>query len=348
MTIASDVKTAVLLLGHGSKAPGANETLIRVAEAVRLSGGYADVVPAFLQMASPDVQGGIDILVEKGYTDIVIMPYFLYMGLHVSKDLPAEIAEAKKRHPALTFTFAGNLDYHEKLIDVTIERIEEAFSCRKDRKEMIASSPYAQHPIEKESFRILSEEMDGSAFSPAELPVVHRVVHTTADFEYPALMRFSPGAVEAGIEALKGGCRVITDVKMVEAGITRGRLSPFGAEVLCFSADADVIRDSVASGSTRTAASMRKAARSMEGAIVVIGNAPTALKELLRLRKGGAPKPALIVGVPVGFVGAEDSKEELIRSGAPFITVVGRKGGSTVAAAIVNAIAIEAGSIVFG
>lgn len=345
MTVASDAKTAVLLLGHGSKAPGANETLIKVAEAVRSSGGYADVVPAFLQMAAPDVQGGIDILVGKGYTDIVIMPYFLYLGLHVSKDLPAEISEAKKRYPALTLTFARNLDYHDKLIDVTIERIEEALSCRKDER---APSPYAQHPIEKESFRILSGEMDGAAFSAFELPVVHRVVHTTADFEYPALMRFSPGAVEAGIDALKGGCRIITDVKMVEAGITKGRLKPFGSDLLCFSADADVIRDSVASGGTRTAASMRKAARFMEGSIVVIGNAPTALKELLRLIKGGAPRPALIVGVPVGFVGAEESKEELLRSETPFITVVGRKGGSTVAAAIVNAIAIEAGTAVFG
>lgn len=345
MTVASNAKTAVLLLGHGSKAPGANETLRKVAEAVRSSGGYAEVVPAFLQMALPDVQGGIDILVEKGYTDIIIMPYFLYMGLHVSKDLPAELSEAEKRYPALTFTFARNLDYHDKLIDVTIERIEEAFSIR---KKQTAPSPYAQHPIEKESFRILSEEMDGSAFSPAELPVVQRVVHTTADFEYPSLMRFSPGAVEAGIEALKGGCRVITDVKMVDAGITRGRLRPFGSEVFCFSADADVIRDSASSGSTRTAASMRKAVRFMEGSIVVIGNAPTALKELLRLIKDGAPRPALIVGVPVGFVGAEESKDELMRSGAAFITVAGRKGGSTVAAAIVNAIAIEAGTAVFG
>lgn len=327
------------MLGHGSKAPDANETLKKVASRVRERGGYGTVLPAYLQMAEPDFQGGVDIIVSKGFKEILVMPYFLYMGLHVTKDLPEEMNKAMARINGLKLIFTKNLDYHEKLIDITLERIEEAIGGVKTEE----PSPFSQHPIEKESFRIITEELGPAPFGALELPIVKRVIHTTADFEFKDLIRFSPGAVEAGLKAARQGANIITDVKMVDAGITRDRLKAFGNKVYSFSSDADVVRDASKTGSTRTAAAMRKASEYLEGSIVAIGNAPTALTELLKSIKQGAPRPAIVVGVPVGFVGAAESKEELLSSGLDYITISGRKGGSTVAAAIVNAIVIEAG-----
>lgn len=340
MALRRNSKKAVLLLGHGSKAKEANETLKEVAKAVEAAGGYGFVLPAFLQLAEPDIQQGVDTMVSKGFKDIIVMPYFLYSGLHVQQDIPAEIEEAKRRHPEIRTTMTRNLGFHNKLIDITIERIDELESRPK-------VSPYEQHPIEKESFRMIGEELDESGFSPLELPIVKRVIHSTADFEFKDILCFSPGAIEAGIQAIKDGRNIITDVKMIDSGITRGRLEPFGAKVLCFSSDEDVAREAAANNITKTAASMRKAAKFMEGGIVAIGNAPTALMELLKIIKEGGPRPALIVGVPVGFVGAAESKDELISSGLTYIASKGRKGGSTVAVAIVNALAIEAGLAAF-
>lgn len=326
-----------MLLGHGSKAGEANETLRMVARAVKEAGGYGIVQPAFLQMESPDFQEAVDIMVDKGFADITVMPYFLYMGLHVTKDLPEEIERAKEKHKGLRISVKDSLGFHEKLVDITIERIETGAPK--------AAGVPCQHPIEKESFRILSSEMDDSAFSTLELPIIRRVIHSTADFEYKDLLCFSPGAVEAGVEALRAGRDIITDVRMIEAGISKARLAPFGSAVRCFSSDRDVAMTAEREGLTKTAASMRKASKWMEGSIVAIGNAPTALLELLRIVKEGGPRPALVIGVPVGFVGAIESKEELAKSGLAHILTRGRKGGSTVAVAIVNAIAILASEL---
>lgn len=336
-TVAGESSRAILLLGHGSKAPEANETLRKVAAAVKERAGYGDVVPAFLQIEDPDFQKAVDKMVDQGYNNITVMPYFLYMGLHVTKDLPDEIARAKKKHPGLNITLAANLGFHSKLVDITVERIEETFS-----EERQTNSIPGTHPIEAESFRIITEELGQTDFSPAELSIIKRVIHSTADFEFADLIRISPGAVDAGITAIRNGADIITDVKMIEAGITPARLAPFGATVRCFSADADVRIIAETTGTTRTAASMRKAAEFADGGIVVIGNAPTALTELLRLVTEGKIRPALVIGTPVGFVGAVEAKEELLASDLNYITTTGRKGGSTVAVAVTNALAIEA------
>lgn len=336
---------AVLLLGHGSKAFEANETLRKVASVVRERAGYRSVTPAFLQIERPDFQEAVDRMVAEGHREITVMPYFLYMGLHVTKDLPGEIRAAMERHPGLEVTLTENLGFHQKLVDVTIERIEGLSRRRAAAPAAPAASdarPPATHPIEAESMRIISEELDATGFSPAELPVVKRVIHTTADFGFAELLRMSPGAVEAGVEAIGRGSAIVTDVNMVHAGITPARLSPFGARVLCFSSDEDVARAAARDGLTRSAAAMRRAAAEADGGIVAVGNAPTALAELVRLAREGRARPALVVGVPVGFVGAVEAKEALMDSGLPYIATAGRKGGSTVAVAIVNALAIEA------
>jgi precorrin-8X/cobalt-precorrin-8 methylmutase len=271
------------------------------------------------------------------------------MGAHVQKDLPNEIEAAMKKHPGVKTRVTRNLGFHDKLIDIVIERIGENGGAKnaKPQEPVSHAVPATTHPIEEESMRIIEERLglaDALGFGPSELAVVKRVIHTTADFEFKDLMRFSTGAVKAGVEAVRNGCNIITDVKMVRAGVPTRRLDPFGCNLFCFSSDPDVIKAATLDGMTRTAASMKKASGIMAGAIVAIGNAPTALRELIAMIERGEAAPALVVGVPVGFVGAAEAKEELTGFEIEYITSIGNKGGSTVAAAIVNAIAIIAGN----
>jgi precorrin-8X/cobalt-precorrin-8 methylmutase len=193
--------------------------------------------------------------------------------------------------------------------------------------------------IEAESFRIIDAEIGPHDFSVLEWPVVQRAIHATADFELGRSLRFHPRAVEAGIAAIRKGAPVVADVQMIQAGISAGMLTEFGGRVLCYMADQDVAERARAESTTRAIQCMRKATREAPGAVYAIGNAPTALLELVRLVEDGEADPALIIGVPVGFVSAAESKERLRGQGlAPYITNVGRKGGTPVAVAITNAL----------
>ena len=200
--------------------------------------------------------------------------------------------------------------------------------------------------IETESFRIIDAEAGEHDWPPAEWQIVRRAIHTSADFEYAGSMVLSDGVVEKAIVALKSGAGIVTDTNMALSGISKARLSPFGCRVTCYVADPDVAALAAKEGITRSIAAMRKAVSDPANRIFVIGNAPTALFELLRLSKTGEAAPALIIGLPVGFVGAEESKNALgtDRHCIPFITNIGRKGGSNVAAAVVNALVILAAS----
>jgi precorrin-8X/cobalt-precorrin-8 methylmutase len=181
-------------------------------------------------------------------------------------------------------------------------------------------------PIEAASYRILHERVDLSAFGPSARAVVARVIHASADLEYAATMVVDEPAAAAGIRALRAGAPVVADVEMVRRGVT-------GYRVECHLPDAPT------GDTTRAAAGMREAAsRHPEGAVVVVGCAPTALAEVVRLHREGRFSPALVVGLPVGFVGAVESKEALRASGMAAISNVGEKGGSAVAAAAVNAL----------
>jgi precorrin-8X/cobalt-precorrin-8 methylmutase len=200
--------------------------------------------------------------------------------------------------------------------------------------------------IETESFRIIDAEAGPHSWSPLQWPVVRRVIHTSADFDYARTMVFSEGAVERGIEALRRGRGIVTDTTMALAGINKRLLERFGIRPSCFVADPDVAEESACKGITRSIAAMRKASGDPANGVFVIGNAPTALFELLRLVREEGLRPDLVIGLPVGFVGAEESKETLLREvpghGIPFITNRGRKGGSNVAAAVVNALLLLA------
>ena len=193
--------------------------------------------------------------------------------------------------------------------------------------------------IEKRSFEIISGILaeDGVTLDSENELIIKRVIHTTADFEYVKNLVFSEHAVAKGIEALKNGCDIVTDTQMAKSGISKTTLAKLGGEVHCFMSDEDVAAEAKARGVTRAAVSMEKAAKLEKPLIFAVGNAPTALIALDELIKEGRLAPKLIIGVPVGFVNVVESKELIIASGVPHIVARGHKGGSNVAAAIVNA-----------
>lgn len=198
--------------------------------------------------------------------------------------------------------------------------------------------------IEKRSFEIIGQELGGRTFPPLEQPVVYRVIHTSADFDYADTLTFTHNAVEKGIEAVRGGACIVTDTRMALAGINKRVLGKFGGQAMCFMADPDVAQAAKEEGTTRAVQSMRKAA-SLPGEkplIFAIGNAPTALLEVAALVREGKIRPALVIGVPVGFVNVVQAKERVLEEDVPCIVARGRKGGSNVAAAICNAILYEA------
>lgn len=192
--------------------------------------------------------------------------------------------------------------------------------------------------IEKRSFEIITSELNGVILDEEKAPIIKRVIHTTADFEYVDSMYFSEGVVERAMEALRKGAAIVTDTNMAKSGINKAAAARLGCEVHCFMADEEVANSAKAQGITRAAVCMEKAAELKKPVIIAVGNAPTALIRLEELMKEGKIKPELIIGVPVGFVNVVESKEIIINSGANAIVARGRKGGSNVAAAIVNAL----------
>ena len=193
--------------------------------------------------------------------------------------------------------------------------------------------------IEKRSFEIIASELGEKKLDPEYDLLIRRVIHTTADFDYADNLAFSDRAMGALTDALRSGCPVVTDTTMAMAGINKKTLARFGGEVHCFIGDADVAEQAKARGVTRSLVSMEKAADTLPDAVFAIGNAPTALVRLYEmLRAGQMEKPALIIGVPVGFVNVVESKELIMELDVPYIVARGRKGGSNVAAAICNAL----------
>lgn len=190
--------------------------------------------------------------------------------------------------------------------------------------------------IEKRSFEIITEELNGRSFLPEQESIIKRVIHTSADFDYADNLCFSEDAVKIAKEAIQNGASIVTDTQMAKAGINKRSLAKFGGEVYCFMSDEDVAIEAKEREVTRAQVSMEKAARLQEDVIIAVGNAPTALVKLYELIKEGKIKPKLIIGVPVGFVNVVQAKELIMKAGIPYIVARGRKGGSNVAAAICN------------
>jgi len=194
--------------------------------------------------------------------------------------------------------------------------------------------------IEDKSMQIIDNEIGSHNYNEKEWPIVRRVIHSTADFDFATKNEiiFHHDAINSGMKALKQGCSIVVDVNGVAGLINKQNLKNFGNNLVCKISDQDVSERARDENKTKSQVSMRMAKSAIDGGIVVIGNAPTALLEIIQMIKENVVKPALVIGMPVGFVSASESKDELRSTDVPHITNRGRKGGSPSAAAIVNAI----------
>ena len=194
--------------------------------------------------------------------------------------------------------------------------------------------------IEDESMKIIEREVGSHPYNGMEWPIVRRVIHATADFDFAGKNKiiFHKNAITSGISALKNNCNIIVDVNGVIGGLNKQNPKDFGNNIICNISDSDLAKRAKQENKTRAQMSMRVAALEMDGGIVIVGNAPTALLEVIKMIREGVTLPALVVGIPVGFVSAAESKEDLQTVDVPFITNIGRKGGSSCAASVVNAL----------
>ena len=193
--------------------------------------------------------------------------------------------------------------------------------------------------IEEKSMDLIDPFISDIDLTPEEVTVYSRMIHASGDVDYGHLIRTSKGAVEAGIKALAGGCNIYCDVNMVKAGINKRALAALGGDVFCRVADPEIAKIAKEKNIARSMAAMNSFGTDLNGSIIAVGNAPTALYEAMRMVEEDGIRPALIIGIPVGFVGAADSKEQLVRRApCPYITVRGTKGGSSIVASCVNAL----------
>ncbi len=194
--------------------------------------------------------------------------------------------------------------------------------------------------IEDASMQVIENEIGSHNYNEKEWPIVRRVIHSTADFDFARnnSIIFHNDAIENGLNALKTGRSIIVDVNGVVGLINKQRVKEFGNNIICKISDSEIVLQAQKENKTKSQMSMRMASSDIDGGIVVVGNAPTALLEVIQMIKEKAVKPALVIGMPVGFISAAESKEELAKMDVPFITNKGRKGGSPSAAAIVNAL----------
>ncbi|HXW69166.1 MAG TPA: precorrin-8X methylmutase [Dissulfurispiraceae bacterium] len=326
---------SIILIGHGSPQKDANnlEFIAAMLHGLIHAGCSDDcVTDSYLQFTKPAIMETIEGRVKSGAKRIILHPFFLNAGLHVTKDIPELIEKARELFPGVEFVYTEPLGLHEKLAQIVMERISAATG---------SGSRLAPEEIEKKSFEILSREQDFSTVPDEQLPIIQRVIHATADFEFKKTLVFHPKAVATGLRAIKEGKNILTDVEMVKTGINKRSLEKWGGKVICAIADEEVGRASKETGRTRAEVAIEKRIGENVG-IIAIGNAPTALLKVIDILSSPVHpftrSPILVIGVPVGFVKAFESKAILAGQEFPFITNLSRKGGTPVAVAIANAL----------
>jgi precorrin-8X/cobalt-precorrin-8 methylmutase len=341
----------LILIGHGSKLPHNQENLEKLAQILRNRSGFKLVEIAFMIRNSPTIPEAIDTLAKHNVTKIVLVPVFLAPGVHTTQEIP-EMIEVKNQESQLSKKgiklFYGEPIGADECIAVILE--EKALKALGEdwehRHAPFRSAPTKTYPatstkIYDHSMKLIRPEIqDVLANAPKNhIPIIERVVHTTADPEFAKLLVISDKAVEAGVAAIKKGAKVITDTKMIQAGIHEARVHKFGGELLTYIDDPRASKIAEDKDVTRSTAAVRLAVEDgADGAIFLIGNAPTAAFELAEQIKKGKVKPALIVAVPVGYVGAAESKEVIAKLPVPYMITRGRKGSSTIAVAIFNSL----------
>ena len=340
-------KVGLILIGHGSKLPHNRENLEKLADILRKRSKFKIVEIAFMIRNTPTIPEAIDALAVKGVSKIVLIPAFLAPGVHTTQEIP-ELIGVKEKEPQLRaqgieLVYGEPLGSDERIAEVLEEKALKALGqeFKKDTEVLDAYSVAEAGRIVDKSMKLIRKaiESDLAEIPKDQVPIVERVVHTTADPEFAKLLVISGDAVKAGVAAIKSGAKVITDVKMVKAGINEARLKKFGGKVATYMNDERTMELAKSESLTRSAAAMRLAIKDgLDGGIVLIGNAPTAAFELAEQIKKNIVKPALIVAVPVGYVGAAESKEVVAKLPIPYIITKGRKGGSTIAVAVFNAL----------
>ncbi|WP_347275647.1 precorrin-8X methylmutase [Candidatus Kuenenia sp.] len=329
------MKTGVIIISHGSKISSGNEGLLKIADMLRAMNRWDMVEPAFLQLAKPGLDEVVEKTVANGMERIVVVPLLLFKGNHVFKDIPEMLEKGRAKYPEVEFIYTNNIGADERIALIAADRIHEKLVERQFGEKGRLEQPQL---IIDESFEIIDKLVNLENIPELHRPVIQRAIHATGDTEYAYNLLFSSNAVEAGIKALKEGKNIITDVNMVKAGISKKPVENFGGKLVCKIDDNLVADEAKRSGKTRAMIAMQFSLDEMQGGVVVIGNAPTALFELIDLIKKDKAKPALVIGIPVGFVGAVEAKAALKQISIPYITNDNRKGGSAVAVAIINAV----------
>lgn len=318
----------ILVVSHGSPRNEVNRRFEALVGRMATRLGATHVLPTFFSIARPNIADQVAVLAEHGVRRVLLLPYFLYTGQHVTVDIPAILDECRQQYPGIEFQQLPTLEDEPLLEDVVVERLAALFPPD-------LALPTDPTAIERRSYEIIDTRMSTIETGDPDIrAIVRRVVHATADFSFARTLRVHREAVSAGVRAIEAGRPIVCDVRMLQAGITRVR-----GEVLCAIGREDVADRARLAGSTRAAAAMELSSEHLDGAIVAVGNAPTALWKILEMARTGGPRPALVVGLPVGLVGARESKQALFESDLVYVTNVGPRGGSPVAAAAVNALA---------
>jgi precorrin-8X/cobalt-precorrin-8 methylmutase len=326
------MKKAVVVLAHGSRKPEAKLELERITQ--RLSSKTALMTRlACMQLAKPSFEETIDSLANGGYTDILVVPLFLTNGTHMQEDIPDLIKKAADKHIGLNIRITACLWPDPLIINLLEKRVRDSY-----QKPFAAKTLEAPQAIEDESFNIIENLIKPNGFNKEEFEVVKRLVHTSGDPSLADMVTFTTQAVAKGIEAIKKGLPVITDVNMVATGINKNLTSSFSVDVHTWITNKDVSIKANRIGKTRAFVAIEKLSKKYPEAIIAIGNAPTALLKVAELITRKEIKPSLVIAMPVGFVGTVQSKKAIKQTNAEFICVEGTRGGSNLAAASVNAL----------
>jgi precorrin-8X/cobalt-precorrin-8 methylmutase len=332
--------TCVIILCHGSRGeravaelPVKMQGIVNATDA--LLPGSVEVAWAALQFNHPNLEETVASMVASGAKSIFIMPYFLFSGRHIDEDIPETIEALANRYPGVAFTLTKTLGDEERFIPQVIERIREV--APELWLETSISLTHSED-IERRSMEIIEQLLPPKPrLSGEERAVVKQIIHASGDPQAINCIRFSPAAASGGIHAIQNGSPIFTDVRMVATGINSRMAEACCCPILC-ALDETEGGNGSARKSTRVAAAIKYLGRKMNGAVIAIGNAPTALIALVDSIDNDGIKPALVIGMPVGFVQAAESKEALMKRQVPYITVTGTRGGSAMAAATVNAL----------
>ena len=324
------MKKGFLIVAHGSRKDDANQQVKNLVN--ELNNYFQSVMfePAFMELASPTIEDGIKALAKKNMDQLIAYPYFLFKGMHFTKDIPNLIQNIiNKLEKKIDFKMLDPIGQHPKITDLVQEELYDEVI------DQLKLNKVAPSKIEDKSMELIEKNLNGHEIPPEQKPIIKRVIHTTGDFDFLTSIIFHDKAVSAGLKAVEEKKIIFTDVTMVQAGINK----KLGHDVRCVLNDPEVMELASHEGITKASAGMKSLSHKLDGNIIAIGNAPTALIELVNMIKNNELKPALIVGIPVGFVNAKESKSYLTTiKDVPYITNRGQKGGSTVAVAIINAL----------